>query len=299
MTSTMNHIREDAWGLTEGDELAAGLTALRWLGGGAAYDGYLAFDEDTYGPVVVKLVRPQQVDSESTLRGLRREIDALERVRHPAVVRSLRHDLDGPRPHVVLEHLDGPRLSTLVRRYGPLQPQQYLPLAIEVASALHHFRRLGLVHLDVKPSNIIMGAPARLIDLSVMRTVEDAAALRYPIGTDAYMAPEQCDPPSTGIPGVASDVWGLGATLHEAVTGEKPFPEGDPDADDVADRFPQLVTAPAPVRVDAPGEVVELIDACLSPDPEARPLPHEIVDRLEPVLVALPRGHLAGFRLKG
>ena len=78
------------------------------LGGGAAYEACLAFDEVTYSPVVVKLLRPDQVDDGSSLRGLRREVAALAAVNHPVVVRGLRHDLDGPRPHVVLEHIDGP-----------------------------------------------------------------------------------------------------------------------------------------------------------------------------------------------
>ena len=206
-----------SWKLAEGDAITADLTAIKLLGGGEAYEAYLAFDDITYAPVVVKLVRPDQVDDASTVRGLRREADTLSAINHPVVVRGLRAVVDGERPHLVLEQLDGPRLSTLVRRYGPLPEQQYLPLAIEMASALHYFRRLGYVHLDVKPSNIIMGAPARLIDLSVARTVEAAEALTYPIGTDAYMSPEQCDPPSTGTPGFASDVWGLGATLFQAI----------------------------------------------------------------------------------
>ena len=63
----------------------------------------------------------------------------------------------------MLEHIDGPRLSSLIRRYGPLQEQQYLPLAIDVAAALHYFRTIGWTHLDIKPSYVIMGAPARLI----------------------------------------------------------------------------------------------------------------------------------------
>ena len=173
--------------------------------------------------------RPDQVSDRSTLRGLRREVQALAAVNHPVVVRGLRHDLEGERPHVVLEQIDGPRLSSLIRRHGALQQQQYLPLAIEVASALHYFRHVGYVHLDIKPSNIIMGAPARLIDLSVARPAERAAALTTPIGTDAYMAPEQCDPERRAGPGYASDVWGLGATLFHAVAGYRPFDRGDPE----------------------------------------------------------------------
>ena len=216
---------EDSWHLSDGDLITPELTVLRRLGGGFAYEVFLAFDEVTYVPVVVKVVRPGQVADESTLRGLRREVEALAVVNHPVVARGLRHDLDGERPHVVLQHIEGPRLSSLIRRHGRLQEQQYLPLAIEVAAALHYFRGVDLLHLDVKPSNVIMSAPARLIDLSIARTPEHAARSKR-LGTDYYMSPEQADPDTHGHPGFAADVWGLGATLFHAVAGYRPFDKG-------------------------------------------------------------------------
>jgi len=293
--------RDDGWDLAEGDLLAPGLSALRRLGGGTAYEAWLCFDEVTWSPVVVKALRPSQVEDESSRRGLRREVLALTTVNHPVVVRGLRDGQDGDRPHVVLEHVDGPRLSSLIRRYGRLQEQQYLPLAIDVAAALHYLRHIGWTHLDIKPSNIIMGAPARLIDLSVARPEEDARRLRHPIGTDAYMAPEQCDPAGAGerVPSYASDVWGLGATLFHAVAGRRPFEPGDPDADDVRRRFPQLVDPPAALPGGVPPVVDDVLRACLRPDPALRPLPHEVAEALEPVLAALPRGSLAGFKIRG
>lgn len=270
---------ESSWGFVEGDPITAELTAVRRLGGGSAYEAYLAFDETTYGPVVVKVVRPDQVGDEHALRGLAREVGALATVNHPVVVRGLRHELDGPRPHVVLEQLDGPRLSSLVRRYGPLQEQQYLPLAVEVASALHYLGHLGWVHLDVKPSNIIMGAPARLIDLSIARPAVDAAA-SHRLGTDAYMSPEQWDPDRYGEPSPASDVWGLGATLFEAVAGVRAY------------RTPDEEPAALPDR--APPEVVKIVGACLSRRPADRPRPREVAEALEPVLERQPPVRLGG-----
>jgi serine/threonine-protein kinase len=290
--------RDDSWGFAEGDPITDDLTAIRLLGGGSSYEAYLAFDDVTYAPTVVKVVRPHRVDDESSLRGLRREVDTLSMVNHPVVARGLRAVLDGERPHVVLEAIDGPRLSTLLRRYGPLPEQQYLPLAIEVASALHYFRRQGVVHLDIKPSNIIMGAPARLIDLSVARTVEEAAVLRYPIGTDAYMAPEQCDPPASGTPGPASDMWGLGATLFEAISGYRPFADGDEAAAEVADRFPQLRDLAYGLPDKVPSDVAKVVLACLEPRPEDRPLPHELAEGLEPALARAPKGRLAGWKVR-
>jgi eukaryotic-like serine/threonine-protein kinase len=290
--------RHDSWHLDEGDQLAPELTAMRLLGGGSAYEAYLAFDEITFSPVVVKVLRPGRVDDESSLRGLRREVSALTAVSHPVVVRCLRHELEGERPHIVLEHIDGPRLSSLIRRHGPLQEQQYLPLAIDVASALHYFRHLDYVHLDIKPSNIIMGAPARLIDLSVARPAEQAAGLTHHIGSDFYMSPEQASPQRVGRPGVESDVWGLGATLFEAVAGYRPFDDGDPASDDPTVRFPQLLEPPYELPDRVPADVAKVVYGALEADPADRPLPHEIATALEPVLARQPVGKLT-FKVRG
>lgn len=283
---------DSSWRLAEGDRITHELTAIKLLGGGSSYEAYLAFDDITYAPVVVKVVRPDQVEDSSSLRGLRREVEALATVNHPVVVRGLRHEVAGPRPHVVLEHIDGPRLSTLIRRYGPLEEHQYLPLGIEIASALHYLRNLGWTHLDIKPSNVIMGAPARLIDLSVARTVDAAAALTSPIGTDDYLSPEQALPPSTGVPGPASDVWGLAATMFEAVAGYRPFDEGDQSSSDVEVRYPQFVAEPHELPDRVPAEVVKILLAGLDKDPAQRPLPHEVAEALEPVLARQPRARL-------
>ena len=140
---------DESWGFTTGDSITPELTAMKLLGGGSAYEAYLAFDEITYAPVVVKVLRPTEVDDEHGLQGLRREVAVLGAVNHPVVVRGLRHDDTGERPHVVLENIDGPRLSTLLRRHGRLAEQQYLPLAIEIASALHYFRHIDVCHLDI------------------------------------------------------------------------------------------------------------------------------------------------------
>jgi len=290
--------RDDSWNLHEGDTLTDELTAMRLLGGGSAYEAYLAFDEITYAPIVVKVLRPSQVSDESSLRGLRREVATLAEVNHPVVVRGLRHDLEGDPPHVVLEHIEGPRLSTLIRRYGPLQEQQYLPLAIDICSALHYLRHIDVVHLDIKPSNIIMGAPARLIDLSVARSRRRAADLTYVVGTDAYLAPEQAEPGATAVPGPASDVWGLGATLFEAVAGYRAFDGGDRDAHRPEDQYPQLVEDPYELPGTVPAEVAKVVYAALERSPVDRPLPHEIAAALEPVLARQPKARLT-FKVKG
>jgi eukaryotic-like serine/threonine-protein kinase len=286
-----------SWEFSEGDEIVPGLSAIRLLGGGHAYEAYLGWDERLFAPVVVKMVRPDQVDDTATLRGLERETDMVGLLNHPVIVRGFRAVLDGPRPHLVLEHLDGPRLSTLVRRYGRLPLQQLLPLGLEMTSALHYLRSSGVVHLDVKPSNIIMGAPPRLIDLSIARSVHSASRLTHVVGTDTYMPPEQADPQRIGIPGPPADVWGLGATLFEATAGYRPFEDGTTDAGaPLVERFPQLMYPPAELPSGLPPTAAKAILGALEYDPADRPTPAELAGVLEPLVDALPRPRLGGFK---
>ncbi len=280
---------QSRWRLRDGDEIAPGLSALKLLGGGFRYEAYLAWDDRLHSLVVAKVVRSGLVDDRHTLGGLGEEVDMLQRLNHPVLVRGFGAVLDGPRPHVLLEHLEGPRLSTLIRKYGPLPVEQLLPLGLQLSAAAHYMAMEGVVHLDIKPSNIIMGAPARLIDLSVARTIENCRDLSSGVGTDSYMAPEQCGTGRGGPLGPAADVWGIGVTLYRAATGERPFEKGDPESRDPEARWPQLTAPPEPICDKVAPAIAEPIMSCLAHDPRERPSAAELSATLEPVYSALPR----------
>jgi serine/threonine protein kinase len=273
-----------SWGFAEGDEIAPGRSVLKPLGGGSAYEVLLVWDDRLFAIMVAKVVRPDKLDDPGTMRGLRREADALTRLAHPCLVRGFGAVLDPPYPHVLIEHLEGPTLRRLIKRHGRLPPEQLLPLALHVASVLHYLAEEEMVHLDVKPDNIVMGVPPRLIDLSVARPVERARRIEGAVGTDPYMAPEQCGPPAQrAAVGGATDVWGLGATLYHAVAGRLPFPRnGD-------ERFPQLVAEPAEMPPGVDPRLAELILATLAKDPTERPSARELALGLEPLVAGLPR----------
>ena len=285
-----------SWELGEGDELAQGRSVLKLLGGGNRYEAYLVWDERFFAPMVAKVIRPDQVEDESALRGLRREAEALGTLAHPVILRGFDAVLEPPHPHVLVEHLEGPTLRRLIKRGGPLSAEQALPLALNVASALHYMAAEGWVHLDLKPDNIVMGIPPRVIDLSLARTLERAERVRDPMGTNAYMPPEQCVP--NGDIGPPADVWGLGATLFHAVAGVRPFskPLSREDGAPAEERYPQLVedVRPWPVRV--PAELADAIVSCLRRDPAARPRASELAMALQPLVAALPSKLTLGRR---
>jgi len=291
---------KESWGFEEGAAIAPGRSVLTVLGGGSAYEVALVWDERFFSLMVAKILRPDRAPDPDEIRSLRREVEALERLRHPVLVRSFDAVLDGPHPHVVIEHLEGPTLRRLIRKGGPLGLEQLLPLALHVAAALHYIAGEGWVHLDVKPDNIVMGVPPRLIDLSVARTQERAGRITGQVGTDAYMAPEQADPSrfAPGTIGPAADVFGLGATLFHALAGAVPFPrpKGARDDEDLDVRYPQLHAEPAELPRGTPPELADALLRTLDPDPAQRPVAAELVEALEPLVAALPRKLLLAKR---
>jgi eukaryotic-like serine/threonine-protein kinase len=274
------------WGLEEGDRVAPDVYVVSPLGGGPRYEAHLAWDDRRLTLVVAKVLRPDAAGDPRARRQIAAEADALRALQHPVLPRCFDASLDGDRPYLLLEFLDGPRLSTLIRKQGKLAIEQALPLALQLCSALHFMAREGWVHRDVKPKNVVMGGPPRLIDLSIAIRDERISTIGEPVGTDAYMAPEQCD--RFEEIAAATDVWGLGVTAYQGIEGRLPYPRGRADAEG-AERFPQLVHPPEPMGRDVPPQVAEPIMRCLAPRPEDRPTATELASELEVLVNMLPK----------
>lgn len=270
-----------AWEFASGDEIIPGRTMQALLGGGERYEAYVAWNHRLMTPTVLKVLRPNVVGDERALRSMAKEGELLASLQHPGLTRLFDMDASGERPFIEIEYVEGPRLSTLIRRHGRLNPEQAFPLGRQLASTLHFLHAEGILHLDVKPSNIIMGPTPRLIDLSVARRSERAARINGFVGTDAYMSPEQADPELWPTIGPRSDTWGLAATLYYAVAKRIPHSRGHREGTG-AERFPQLVESPAPLDPlrHSPG-LVELIMDGLRRVPEERPTVAELFDRLD------------------
>jgi serine/threonine protein kinase len=275
-----------SWNFEAGTEIVPGRMSQSLLGGGERFEAYVTFNTRLMMPTVVKILRPAFVDDDRARRSVRREGETLARLNHPGLTRLFGMDVDGERPYLEMEFIDGPRLSTLIRRHGRLNPEQAFPLGRQVAATLHYLHAERFLHLDVKPSNIIMGPVPRLIDLSVARRTERADRINGFIGTDAYMSPEQADPDRWPTIGPKSDVWGVAATLYYAVAKRLPFSKGRRRGVG-PDRFPQLAERPEvldPIR-HSPG-LSDLVMAALADDPAERPSVAELFDRFDELAAA-------------
>jgi eukaryotic-like serine/threonine-protein kinase len=252
------------WPLRPGDTLTPGRRVTRRLGGGGAHEVFLVEGGGPLGRAVAKLPRPQLAHDLRWLRSLQDEGRALERLAHPAVPRHFATVLSGPHPHLLLEYVPGPTLSTALRARRTLPPVLVAELGCALARVLDHVGRTGWVHLDVKPPNIVLNAAPRLLDFELARPAADAAYLRRPSGTWQYMAPEQRAAGSDGAPpvGPPTDVYALALSLGEALAGAP------------------LATLLRQEPATPPGPVGAVLAEALAPAPGDRPTAAELAAAL-------------------
>jgi eukaryotic-like serine/threonine-protein kinase len=283
--------RDPAAPLEPGAEIAPGYGVIAHMRRGNDLDVYDAWSEERRARCIVKTTRPDREDVDRVRRAVLREGALLERLTHPHIVRAY-ETLTTPAPVVVLETLTGQTLAHLIETADAVARDEIAQLGLQLGSALHYLHAHRILHLDLKPSNVIAEGPrAKLIDLSLARPPGEA---RPGIGTWHYLSPEQA---RGDLLTEAADIWGLGATLFEAATGEAPF-DDDPAAwpsratpsassatDAQAERYPQLEHRARRAADVAPvdPQLAAAIDACLEPDPGERPSLDQLTAGLEPL----------------
>ncbi|MFG2772068.1 protein kinase [Streptomyces sp. NPDC048350] len=227
--------------------------------------------------VAVKIVHPHFAQDEQFRARFRREVEAARRVGGRWTAPVLDADPEAPVPWVATGYVAGPTLARAVETVGPLPEHTVRTLGAGLAEALAGVHALGLVHRDVKPSNVLATLEGpRLIDFGIARATDGTASLTasgVSIGSPGYMAPEQIV--GQGATG-ASDVFSLGAVLAYAATGAPPFP-GDTSA-----ALLYKVVHEEPELGALEGELRELVASCLAKDPATRPAPSALAAALAP-----------------
>ncbi len=234
-----------------------------------------AWDETRRTLVALKVLQPAWARDPEIRRRFSREASVLAAIEHPAVVRVVGW-FEDPRygPILAMERLMGETLQDRIAREGPLQPEELLPILHAAASALDEVHAHGIVHADVKPANLFLqaGAPvaAKLVDFGLCKVqgLERLTRTGELRGTPRYMAPEVIT--GAAPPGPTLDVYGLGATLFEALGGHPPFTArhtGRLLSDVASGRRHRL----SDLRPDLPEPLVLVVERALSIDPHERP----------------------------
>jgi eukaryotic-like serine/threonine-protein kinase len=259
-----------------GYRIAGDLVVTGHLGAGRSSHLYQVWSAREWCAFTCKILAPDRADARQPLAALRREARILRAVGHPYVVRCYGEGEHDGLPYLLLEYLEGPTLfDVLERQYmRRLEITDAVRVAIHLGAGLYHLHRRGFLHLDLKPSNLLIrdGVPV-LIDLDTARRADPDRRPKRCIGTAPYMAPEQV----LRLPlGPAADVYGLGALLYELLTGrwvyehiyDEPGPDGRPR------QYPQADGDPPPplrsLRPDIPESLEHTVLACLATNPAER-----------------------------
>jgi serine/threonine protein kinase len=220
--------------------------------------------------VAVKVLGPAFAGDGRAAERLRREARAAGRLEHPGIARVLDLGEGGGRPYLVMELLEGESLAERIGRDGAMAPAEAARVVAEVADALEAAHRAGIVHRDVKPGNVFLGADGavKVLDFGIASAAGEAALTTGDlIGTAAYLAPERALG-QRATP--AADVYALGVVLYELLTGRRPFEAGS----DIELAMAHVHARPAPLAMAAPAAPPHLVAACeraMARDPSARP----------------------------
>jgi len=236
------------------------------LGGSA--EVWRAQDEELDRPVAVKLLHPHLVPDETARLRLAEEGKLAASLSHPAIVKVYDVQADGETPALVMELIEGESLNVRLARDGPLAQTAAAGIGADVADALGEAHRHGIIHRDVKPSNILIDTNGRahLADFGIAHSlapaVERLTLTGTVVGTLAYLSPEQLAGDEVGP---RSDLFGLGAVLFEMLTGRKPFA-----ATSLLALAEQQAAGP-PALPDVDPTLADITRACLSVRPGDRP----------------------------
>ena len=263
-----------------GSTVAGKFEILGFIGRGGGATVYKARHKFLNQLMAIKIIHAEMATDFRMLQRFRYEAESASHLNHPNIVRV--HDFgitDTGTPYLAMEYLEGMNLSTHLKEVGPLSKNQLITIFWQICAALEHAHSNGIVHRDVKPSNIFLSYSqhgevfAKLVDFGLAKSTVNEKQMNVTqhgqiVGTPWYMSPESCRAQDSTA---ASDIYSLGCTLYECVTGKPPFI--GVSITDVM--FKHLSAKPAQIvlREDASRserQLARLINKCLQKDPTDR-----------------------------
>jgi serine/threonine protein kinase len=284
VTATLETPKEE---LGRGTIFAKRYEIIEELGKGGMGRVYRAFDKQLEEEIAIKLLKSEIAADKKTLNRFKNEIKLARKIIHKNVCRM--HDLheDGDTKFITMEFVPGEDLKSQLRRMGKVPVEKAVFIAHQIADGLAEAHRLGVIHRDLKPHNVMIDKEgnARIMDFGIARSLggRELTGEGVIIGTPEYMSPEQVEGKEADQ---RSDIYSLGITLYEMVTGGPPF-EGDTTLSTALKHKTEIPQDPREFNPQIPEELSRLILKCMAKEKERR---YQRVDEIQSALFAIESG---------
>jgi protein kinase/serine/threonine-protein kinase len=266
-TETLEAAKEE---LTRGTTFADRYEIIEELGKGGMGKVYRVEDKKIKEEVALKLIKPEIASDKKTLERFSNELKMARKIAHRNVCRMYDLGEEKGTHYITMEYVPGEDLKSTIRRVGPLGAGKTIFIAKQVCEGLSEAHRLGVVHRDLKPQNIMIDKDgnARIMDFGIARSImgKGITGAGVMIGTPEYMSPEQAEVKEVDQ---RSDIYSLGVILYEMVTGRVPF-EGETPLGIAMKHKSEVPKDPKELNAQIPDDLNNVILRCLEKDKEKR-----------------------------
>ncbi len=252
--------------LTTGATFAQRFQIIEEIGKGGMGRVYKALDTEVQEKVALKLIKPEIAADHTTIERFRNELKLARRIAHRNVTRMFDLGKYAGAYYITMEYVPGEDLKSFIRRIGRLPVGKALAIAVQIAEGLAEAHRLGVIHRDLKPRNVIIDKEgnARIMDFGIARSISSSGMTDRGImlGTPEYVSPEQAE---TKEVDERSDIYSFGIVLFEMLTGRVPF-EGETPLGVAVKHRTEKPPRPEKLNPQIPRELSDLILKCLEKD---------------------------------
>ncbi len=266
-TETLEAPKEE---LTTGSTFAGRYQIIEELGKGGMGRVYKVMDEKIKETVALKVLKPEIASDKDTIQRFSNELKMARKIAHKNVCRMYHLSEEKGAHYITMEYIRGEDLKSMIRMMGQLSAGQAVSVAKQVCEGLSEAHRLGVLHRDMKPHNIMMDrdGTARIMDFGIARSLKTKGITGsgVMIGTPEYMSPEQAEAKELDR---RSDIYSLGVVLYEMVTGRVPF-EGDTPLSVAMKHKSETPANPQKLNAQIPEDLSNVILKCLEKEKDKR-----------------------------